>query len=429
LKKTTCRYLVGPLVLAFLAVFALADPTAAQGDDGEDPADCAPQYAPVPIGPSGATANPTPTFEWNAVDGATTYTLFVRDVLDDVVVFSGTSPNTSYTPELPLLPVNRQLSWDVLASNNCGSGPLSLPLYFVISASACAPTQAPSPGGPAGSTTDSTPLFSWSSVPNAACYTVDVRQQSNGGLVLHAESVAGTYFAPAEALPIDVPYRWTVRAKNACGPGPDSQRVPFVVASSGCPPTEWPVPVDGPSGIVYGSTPTFSWHPMVGATSYTLFVRDIDADNIAMKVTTKAATFTATQPLPAYHLLIWDVQANSDCGPGPLSYWITFMVSPSPCAPQRAPMPNGPVGSIDDATPTFSWSPVPGAASYTVFVVSDDGGVARWTNIQGLSFTPTERLPEGVPLRWRVWAENACGPGPESPRIPFVVHETQCPVF
>ena len=56
------------------------------------------------------------------------YTLFVRDVLVDTVVFSGTTPNTSHTPEMPLLPLDRQLSWDVLASNACGSGPLALPL-------------------------------------------------------------------------------------------------------------------------------------------------------------------------------------------------------------------------------------------------------------------------------------------------------------
>ena len=88
-----------------------------------------------------------------------------------------------------------------------------------------------------------------------------------------------------------------------------------------------------------------------------------------------------------------------------------------------APVPNGPSGNITDPTPTFSWSAVPGAESYTLYVlrVSDEAVMLRETGIPGTSFTPASPLPAGVNLRWKVKGESSCGPGPYSPSVYFVV--------
>jgi hypothetical protein len=327
---------------------------------------------------------------------------------------------------MPLLPVNRQLSWDVLASNTCGSGPLSLPLYFVINASECAPTQAPLPQGPRWAAPEARPLFNWSPLANATCYSLDVYQQSNGGRVLHEENITGTMFMPLAELPAGVPYRWVVRAKNACGPGPDSEAADFSIRDD-CPPVYSPVATDGPWGLVQEKTPTFSWRPMAGAPSYILSVRDLDTNTIPLQVTTKATTFTAKDPLPAGHTLIWDLGASNSCGSGPLSPWIVFTINESNCAPRQAPILNGPAGTVDDATPTFSWSAVPGATSYSLYVQTDVGGTLSQDSITSLSFTPTQGLLEGVPLRWSVRANNSCGPGPYSKKTSFMVDSTPCP--
>jgi len=75
---------------------------------------------------------------------------------------------------------------------------------------------------------------------------------------------------------------------------------------------------------------------------------------------------------------------------------------------------NGPVGTVSDPQPTFSWGAVPGATSYTLYILgaADDGAiVVRQTGITGTTFHPPSPLPGNQDLRWKVKGEGPCGAG------------------
>jgi hypothetical protein len=293
------------------------------------------------------------------------------------------------------------------------------------------PTEAPSPGGPSGTISSSRPTFSWSDVPNATSYTLYVLRVSDEAVVLRQTGIGGTSFTPSSPLPSGVALRWKVKAESSCGAGPYSPSVYFEVegGSGGpCPPTQAPVS-GGPSGSISNSRPTFSWSAVPGAESYTLYVLRVSDDEFILHQTDIGGTsFTPSVPLPSGVALRWKVKAESSCGPGPYSPSVYFTVGGGdggPCPPTQAPVPGGPSGSISNPRPIFSWSAVPGAESYTLYVlrVSDEAVVLRQTGIGGTSFTPSSPLPSGVALRWKVKAESSCGPGPYSSSVYFNVGE------
>ncbi len=80
-------------------------------------------------------------------------------------------------------------------------------------------------------------------------------------------------------------------------------------------------------------------------------------------------------------------------------------------------------GAVDQPVqPTFQWTAVAGADSYTL-EVDDDPAFGSpeitETGIVGTSFTPTSDLEEGTTYWWRVAAENFCGAGAASGTYSF----------
>lgn len=82
------------------------------------------------------------------------------------------------------------------------------------------------------------------------------------------------------------------------------------------------------------------------------------------------------------------------------------------CLPAPAAI-NGPVGNLTDPRPTFSWAAVPGATSYTLYVLTipEETIALRVVGITGTSYTPPTPLPSNHDLRWKVKGEGPCGAG------------------
>jgi hypothetical protein len=77
--------------------------------------------------------------------------------------------------------------------------------------------------------------------------------------------------------------------------------------------------------------------------------------------------------------------------------------------------------------PTFAWTEIPGAESYTlqVFeVLASTGPVIEETGILGTSHTPSVGLSGGRNYTWRVTAENICGTGASSAEFTFTTIST-----
>ncbi len=87
----------------------------------------------------------------------------------------------------------------------------------------------------------------------------------------------------------------------------------------------------------------------------------------------------------------------------------------------------GPIGNTSDTTPTFTWAPVLGAASYHLTVNRinvPQVGIINQTSLTTTSFVPTTPLPVGT---YRAWVRAVSGTGEISiwsVQVDFNVTET-----
>ncbi len=103
------------------------------------------------------------------------------------------------------------------------------------------------------------------------------------------------------------------------------------------------------------------------------------------------------------------------------------------CSTLTAPVPYGPSGNIGDPTPLYSWSAVPGATNYTIYVLDPNenwldfalGTTNTWHQGQDLSDYAN------VQLRWKVKAEcydeSGYHPGPYSGSVYFKYYLNEDP--
>ena len=151
--------------------------------------DFAVAYWPTLLGPTGTTLNHQPTFEWSAIDGATMYQIFIRNVLTRQIQTNLLLPSTnSFTPETPL--PTGVYDWWVrgLAGNNL-AGWWSYSSRISIAGS-------PILTAPTGNSHPNRPVFEWQSVDQAASYTLSVRRADNSEPFLTFGNLTGTSFQP-----------------------------------------------------------------------------------------------------------------------------------------------------------------------------------------------------------------------------------------
>jgi len=113
--------------------------------------------------------------------------------------------------------------------------------------------------------------------------------------------------------------------------------------------------------------------------------------------------------------------------------WLAALSSPAVTSlcPIEAPTGLDPVGTVYDTTrPTFAWTTVPSAKSYTLYVQYAGGGevVQRWIGIVPTAFTADVDLPLDVDLQWKVKGEaKGCTAGPYSTPLQFLLRNSPPP--
>jgi hypothetical protein len=265
-----------------------------------------------------------------------------------------------------------------------------------------------SPGNGA-STCDTTPYFDWSSVSGATSYRIQVDNSSGFGSPAINKTTSGSSYTPTSALSPGK-YYWRVRAINSCGERRWSSTWSFTIlaAPSG---TSLSSPANGSSTC--DTTPTFSWSSVSGATSYRIQVSTSSAfSTLEINQTTSSTSYTPGSPLPA-GTHYWRVRASNTCGDGPWSSAWSVIIVALPSAPNLLSPDNG--SSTSDDTPTFTWSSVSGATSYSIQVSTSSTFTTLEINetTSDTSYTPGSPLPAGTHY-WRVRASNTCGDGPWS---------------
>ncbi|MFA7123824.1 MAG: C25 family cysteine peptidase, partial [Candidatus Delongbacteria bacterium] len=176
-----------------------------------------------------------------------------------------------------------------------------------------------------------------------------------------------------------------------------------VTVSTGSTPPPTPTlssPANG-SGTT-DQTPTFEWSN-VGGTSYTIQVDNGSGfTSPEINQTIAAVTYTPGSNL-ALGTYYWRVLATNSYGSSSYSSAWSFTIGTAPGAPTLASPANG--SSTGDMTPTFDWSDVSGATSYTILVDnnSDFASPEISQSPSTSTYTPSTNLNYGT-YYWKVLA-------------------------
>jgi hypothetical protein len=175
-------------------------------------------YAPaVPtlIGPSGAITDTTPTIDWNAAAGATSYQVAVYDLNTSTYPVSKVVTPHVYTLSLAEeLDKSHKYRFKVRSKNAVGYSAYSPWMDF------CYAADVPVQVGPSGLIADTTPTFSWNPAANATGYQVTVFDVTDNAIEFSATTGQFVYeYTPVTPLDNTHQYKWRVRALNTnCAP-------------------------------------------------------------------------------------------------------------------------------------------------------------------------------------------------------------------
>ena len=166
--------------------------------------------APTILGPSGSTFDTTPTFTWNAVATAVRYELSVYNQTTSThnVIHETNLTGTSFTPAA--MASGRYQYWMRTQSAAGLWGAWSVATNFSVGI-----PEIPAIIGPTGTTTDTTPTFSWNATAGAARYELWVYNFTTGvHQVIHDTNITSTSYTSGIALTAGHTYWFWVRAFN-----------------------------------------------------------------------------------------------------------------------------------------------------------------------------------------------------------------------
>jgi len=219
--------------------------------------------------PNHATNIPTTTsVVWSQVTGATQYTVQVslNNTFQSIVVNQDVT-NPYYAIPYGVLSGQTQYFWRVLATNAGGSGNWSSVWDFTTGLAAPA---APLLLYPTNHNIG-TPLsftFSWTAVPGATSYRIQVSTNPNftSTLINQVTGNQTQYTIGFGILQNNTTYYWRVNATNAGGTGAWSDVFDFTTLQSAPPPPSLIYPANNATTIPL--TPTMQWSAVSSASSY-----------------------------------------------------------------------------------------------------------------------------------------------------------------
>jgi parallel beta-helix repeat protein len=197
-----------------------------------------------------------------------------------------------------------------------------------------------------------------------------------------------------------------------------------------------------PTGTIYTTTPTFTWLAVANATWYYLWVND-GSGTPKIQAWFSAAQANCGSGSPTCRITpstvlapgtyTWWIQTWSPGGYGPWSLGMSFKVSPPGAASLISP-----TGSVTTGTPTYTWTTVPAATYYYLWVNDGSGtpkiqawfsaaqaGCAADTGTCGV--TPGTPLVSG-PYTWWIQTWNTVGYGLWSGGASFTVSVPPLPL-
>jgi hypothetical protein len=319
----------------------------------------------------------TPTLDWSAVSGATSYDVEVCSDSGCSSVVGSASVYSSQWTVSPALDQGVQYYWHVSASNSCGSSSWSSKWTFTT---ACVTPGTPSLVVPYDGQTglNTTPILYWSDVSGATSYYVEVCRDSDCSSVVGSASVNSSKWMVSPALYQGRQYYWRVKADSSCGSGSWSSVWSFTT-SCATPGTPSPVvPYNGQTGV--STSPTLDWSAVSGATSYDVEVcSDSGSSSVVGSTGVYSSQWTVSPALDQGTRYYWRVKANNSCGSGSWSSVWSFTTQTQG---------NNPPNTLDGV-----W----GSSSSDVFAVGYSGTILHYNGSAWSTMTSRTSYPlDGV---------------------------------
>jgi hypothetical protein len=380
------------------------------------------------------TTDLTPKLDWGTSTGTvtdyqvqvSTSSTFGTTVEDEL-----TGTTSEYTPTVDLAP-NTTFYWRVRSYNGSAYS-----LWSAVRALRTA-LDAPMGLGSADLLLTTRPKFEWSvyggSPPNPTNYTIQVSTSPVFASTVVNATATGTSYTPTVNLPKNVMLYWRLRANGANGPslwadgGGWLSANPPGIPSLISPAANALVPL-----VLNGldedyATATLDFVPVALPGDFYRIQVASDPGFTVFEDNSLEPHYPDLLPGHYYYTTMflspnsthwWRVRSeNSD---GEYSLWSsvrTFRTRmkdpPTLLAPANATI-------TTNRRPTFEWSSVPTATSYTIQICTDGvyGSCIVNTTVAGTTFTPTVNLPQNKVLDWRVRANGPNGPSPWSVTQPW----------
>jgi lysophospholipase L1-like esterase len=289
------------------------------------------------------------------------------------------------------------------------------PLFHDVIVAQALPA-APAPMSPSGDITNTTPLFTWSSVSGADWYFLSIDGGAHYGRWQPEEEIcSGTTCSFDPGLDLTAGnHSWELRARNLRGNGGWSASQPFTVWTE--PPGAATPGLPGGNECV-AATPfavTYTWDAAAGATNYDLEVEDASAAVVTQAsydagLVCSGSDCSVAHPAPGLDAgsYRWRVRGVNPAGEGPWTAKTEFSVYPDTLVPATLTYP---LESTFDPTPTFRWFSVSGAADYDLEI---DANPPTNYPEEGICSSGLCEVTEGSTLApgghsWRVRANNPC---------------------
>ncbi len=348
--------------------------------------------------------DPTPTLDWNAVAGLNmTYELLVDDAANfkTPVVSPPVSANTDYTFTSDL--DEKRYYWKVRAINEYGvPGPWSSYRSFIVDAILMS-----SPADDA-IVTNAKPTFRWGTAGSGSTYQLQVATDAGFANQVPVCAVSTkTSCTLTTALTPGV-YYWRVNVNSQ----PSTYVWSFIYTLPAPAAPKLVNPAN--SAVTNDSTPTLSWMPVTGATTYEVqLARTSRFNPMIFTVAGVTNPFTTVNTLLADGRYLWRVRSVNNLGvPGRWSSARSFTVD---TIPPTAPVLTTPAANatIHDSTPTLKWRSISGIRRYWVQVASDSNFntiVVDANQVSSATYTVPNALALGAgTYYWRVRAIDPAG--------------------
>lgn len=343
---------------------------------------------------------------WTALAGVLSYDVEVSTdaAFTDIVTTVNIPGAASNSTVISGLTEGTIYFYRVSANNVCGAGPFSgeqqaetLPLPVQVQ-------------DVVASNEDCTSFdLTWTAVPGATSYIVEVSADNTFGVVDFTATPAGNNVS-ATGLNADTEYFFRVRAVNACGNGDFSD-----VGSTNTLSTPEQVNALAASNIDCQSF-SANWEATAGATSYILdvsttntfnpgtFVPGFEGQNVGNVLTSNISGLAEGTEY------FYRVRAVNDCGEGLNSNVVAVTTVDFPDQ-----VVLDPVSDVDCDAFTINWQAAAGANSYRVDVATDAGFTSLVAGFSNVSTTDLFLSVTGLNLNtqyfFRVRAEGDCGLG------------------